>query len=240
MNQRYLFSGVLMSVALSAVLLCNVSLADERRHHSAHVHGAGHGSLAQDDAALELKLELPGFNIVGFEHPPRNTEQQQAFDEAAGVLSSTEWLSISPGAECRLIQQQVTALGFGLDEGPAAESDHSHQHHSHSHQASDADENNEINPFAADHDHGAQKHDDHQHDSDKQQHHNHDHDHDHDHASFSLTLRWTCEQPDELSTLALDLFSDFPLNQTITLDLLTEARADQLILNSEQTEISLQ
>lgn len=93
--------------------------------HSAHVHGEASGTLSLDNSNLRLELELPGYNLVGFEHPPRNPDQTEALQRATDLLDSGQWVQIDPGADCRPRELDTQVNGF---DDPAHDSEHSHDH----------------------------------------------------------------------------------------------------------------
>jgi len=96
--------------------------------HSAHVHGEASGTLSLDNGDLRLELELPGYNLVGFEHPPRNPDQVEALQRATDLLGSGQWLQVDPAADCRLREQDTHVNGFDeltRDEHDSDKHDHS-------------------------------------------------------------------------------------------------------------------
>lgn len=95
---------------LMIFLLSNsaVSFAAEKHHHEAHVHGLGQLNVALDDMKLLLEFTSPAANIIGFEHPPGNTQEKQAVREATALLEAGEKLFIiSPEAQCTLRDANV-------------------------------------------------------------------------------------------------------------------------------------
>jgi len=105
--------------------------AQIERQHGAHVHGEATGFMAVDGQRLQVQLSLPGHNLVGFEHPPRNERQQQAFDQAIAVLNSDDWLRFTPAARCVVTSVTATSQGFGVDDHTDSEHTHDHDHHDH-------------------------------------------------------------------------------------------------------------
>ena len=99
--------------------------ADEpQRQLGAHVHGAGKLSIAIEKRVVEIELEAPGSDIVGFEHAAATTDQKQAVARARATLAKPLTLIKLPeAAACKLISAKVKLVGGGShdghDHGPA-------------------------------------------------------------------------------------------------------------------------
>jgi len=110
--------------------LAPFALAQVERQHGAHVHGEGAGTLAFDANQWSMSLNLPGFNVVGFEHQPNTDQQQQQLDSAMAWLEQGQWLEFDPRGQCSTETLEVTAQGYG----EMGEQDHEHNHeHDHGH-----------------------------------------------------------------------------------------------------------
>jgi hypothetical protein len=90
--------------------------------------------------------------------------------------------------------------------------------------------------FAEDSEHHPHDHD-HGHGQDHAHHHSHEHDH--DHAEFRLDIHIECEQTERLEWVALDLFDDYPANEELRIDVLTDTRAERVRLTANRTRIHL-
>lgn len=199
---------------LGAFLVFNALpvVAQIERQHGAHVHGEGSGSLAIDGEALSMVLEIPGFNIVGFEHAPNNSSQRTELDNALSILNTGQWLSLDPRGDCEIANQSATAEGFGNEAmASGADAGDAHDHH---------------------------HHDDRSHDQDHA--HSHDHDHGDEHAQYKIEIEAVCQTIDALGWMEIDLFSSFPNNERITLNVLTQTNAFQARLTANETRIDFQ
>jgi hypothetical protein len=216
----------------SAWLLFSVALpAQIERQHDAHVHGAAEGNLVLEDTRLRLELEIPGVNLVGFEHAPRNDDQRKLLGHTLSLLERGDWLLTDPRGQCSLKSVDAHTHGFGgFKLGDESESDHSlNDHH----------------PDGRDSEHSRHDHDEHHHDH----HHHHDvghdgyHDdhqeHDHEHAEFHLVAVLQCQSPKRLRWVELNLFDEFPGNETVRLDVLTDQFATRLHLHSGARRVDL-
>ena len=75
--------------------------------HGAHVHGQAQLSFASDAQQVELLLESPVVNLVGFEHAPGSAAEKAAWQQSQTLLQSGQWLQLPAAANCQLQQQQL-------------------------------------------------------------------------------------------------------------------------------------
>ncbi|TVS13265.1 MAG: DUF2796 domain-containing protein [Wenzhouxiangella sp.] len=245
---NHMNSRTLLAVAVSAALVGASAFAQVERQHAPHVHGIAVGSLALDDGDLRLELEIPGVNLVGFEHAPRTDQQQAALDDALDFLRAADWLQADPRGGCELASINAHTHGFN-DGGDDYDHEHHHDHghdngheHHHDHGHDDGHGQAESHDHTHDHKahHGNGHDDDHHHDHGNGHSHDHDHDHDHDHAEFHIVVQLECDSPDRLGWLDLRLFEDFPGNERMDIDVLTETVATQARLMPGNERINLQ
>lgn len=102
----------------------------------AHVHGLAELTLALEGNNLEISLDSPAANIVGFEHIARTDEQKQAVNKAKATLESAQQLFSFEGSSCKLqsAKADVSAL-MGHDKHNHKDKE-KHQHkekHDHGH-----------------------------------------------------------------------------------------------------------
>ena len=117
--------------ALALVLPVSAWAAD---NPAAHQHGYGELSLAIDGSRVELLLETPAYNLIGFEHEPRTETERHRLAHIREWLQTTPLLdTIPPG--CTLSAAQV------------------YQHHSH--------HNGDHDHDGEEHDHDAGAHSQH-------------------------------------------------------------------------------
>jgi len=205
----------LLVLAISSALLAAAAVAQVERQHAPHVHGVATGNLSMDDGKLRLELEIPGVNLVGFEHAPRNDDQQAALDGALAFLrTADDWLHTDPRGGCEVASINAHTHGFKDDHDHSRDHDHTHDH-----------EHNHGHDHSHDHDHG------------------HDHSdgryHDHDHSEFHVVIGLECQNPDRLGWVDLRLFEDFPGNERMDIDVLTETLATQARLSPGAERITL-
>ena len=86
---------IVTPLALSAALVATAAFAaekhghdhDEKRELGSHEHGHVTVQIALEGDSLQMALEAPGNDIVGFEHAAETDEQKAAVSEATEALS---------------------------------------------------------------------------------------------------------------------------------------------------------
>lgn len=127
--------GITMRIALLLSLAAASALAQVERQHGHHEHGRITLQLAQADGVLEVRLEAPGSDLVGFEHVPAGPAQQAAIDAALAILrDAPAWLEFTPADACTWEGSEAVAPGYGSSDGAGldrADEDarHRHDHH---------------------------------------------------------------------------------------------------------------
>ncbi len=110
---------------LAAGLACAAlpASADEHRQLGAHVHGHGRLNIAIEGNTVSMELEVPGMDIVGFEHEPSTPEQKAAMANAKEkLLNALALFGPAPEAGCALRHVKVST---------EAEHEDEHEHEAH-------------------------------------------------------------------------------------------------------------
>lgn len=158
------------------LLLVLIALAPadaQVRRADAHVHSLATGQLAVEAGRLDLMLQVPGANLVGFEHPPRGDEQIARLTAARERLVAGDWLVLPAAADCS-VDVNVELPGFAAEPDAHASHDHAEDHArdgGHDHHATDGED--------------------------------HDHDGQHAHAEFRVTVAADCADRPEWVELRL-------------------------------------
>jgi uncharacterized protein DUF2796 len=128
------FAAMALAATASAI-----AYAEEHRELGPHVHGHGNLNIAVEDKRVSMELEVPGMDIVGFEHDATTDDQKAAMEKAKAQLTlPLAVFKLPAAAGCTVADAKV-----------AVEAEHHHD--------SDADENH-------DHDHDKAAGEDHDHD----------------------------------------------------------------------------
>lgn len=114
-----LISSFSLLLALSASNLH----AEEHEQHGVHEHGVATLAVAVGTEGVEITLESPAANIVGFEHVPTSDADKETLDDAVKKLEAgDELFTLNPEAECQLQDTEVLSALLG-DEMPAEHAD---------------------------------------------------------------------------------------------------------------------
>lgn len=123
-----------LAAALFATLLFAVAApatAAERREAGRHEHGTSELRVAIDGNDVEIELEGPAANFIGFEFQPSTAAEQRALDEALATLRAPDLLFTWPAAAgCQLVSTEVTAPDYGAmeDDDDHDDDDGRHDH----------------------------------------------------------------------------------------------------------------
>lgn len=113
-----------IAAAAGAVIagLCAVA-AEEHRELGPHEHGHGRLNIAIEGKRLSMELEVPGVDIVGFEHEASTSEQKAAIEKAKATLGDALSIFKLPAAAgCRLADAKVAIQAE--DEHEHADAEH--------------------------------------------------------------------------------------------------------------------
>jgi len=109
-NAKYVYSATtivavlsMLSIGLNAESLDH----DDHRQQEAHLHGLVEMTLAIEGNTIELNLESPAANIVGFEHPASTREQHASVTRAKMILDMPQQLLTFIGTPCQSIAQEI-------------------------------------------------------------------------------------------------------------------------------------
>ena len=93
------------SLVLTAILVAGPVLAADKKaphQHKAHQHGAAQLEVSLDGGALQIALEGPAENFLGFEHAPRTDAQKKTVARVEQQLNEPAKLfTPMAGADCQ-------------------------------------------------------------------------------------------------------------------------------------------
>jgi len=99
-----------------------------------HQHGVGKLNVAVQGDHLEIEIETPGADIVGFENKPKTEEQRRLVQDAAKDLRDAGALFVFPAtAGCILKDAEVKSDLLVFNRGNHGDKHHSEKHHDDKH-----------------------------------------------------------------------------------------------------------
>ncbi|MBM97356.1 MAG: hypothetical protein CMI09_16075 [Oceanospirillaceae bacterium] len=211
---------------LSVTLMClsGYAVGGDHGHHDhdnhgheqrSHVHGVAELMLAQEGNELEIMLESPAANIVGFEHKASSEEQIAAVERAEALLNAPLQLFVFNG-DCKVHETELDMESVEPEEHGhhAHEDEHDHEHKDH---------------------HAEHKHD-HDHDDDHKGHAS-------SHGEISAHYHFDCQSGADVTSVTLNLKQHFPAIETLSVSWITEqgqgaATLDEHQLNGSQRTVT--
>jgi hypothetical protein len=127
---------LLLALPFALLPLAVAHAAEEHDHEhgslGAHEHGVGRLNAALDGQTLQLELESPAMNLVGFEHAAASDADKA---KVAGVRAQLEkplvLFNLPKAAGCVVEKQELESPLFG--DKPDADEDHDEGEHHHDH-----------------------------------------------------------------------------------------------------------
>ena len=123
--RRDLAPALTAFIFLISTLFLTVSSRAADRNPEAHEHGVGVMNIAIQGNELEIELELPAENVVGFEHEDLTAAEKKSVQEAAAKLKKTANVIVLPkNAACELEKVEIESA---LLEDHDDHKDHGHK-----------------------------------------------------------------------------------------------------------------
>lgn len=212
---------------LKSILMCSTLIAvalpasaEETRELGAHVHGHGALNVALEGNVLAMELEVPGFDIVGFEHPAETEADKAAIAAGLAQLENAAMLfSMPPDAGCQLTEAHAVLHGDDHHEDHDEHEGHDHEEHGHDDDHAEhghedhAHEDAHAEDKHEDHDHGDHdEHDDDEHADDEHAHDAHDedaHEEGESHSEFHAEYAFVCQNLTNVDHIDLSYFNVF-------------------------------
>lgn len=97
-----------LGLCIFAIGVGAAAAEEGHRELGAHEHGRGSFNVAVEGKRVSIELEVPGVDIVGFEHAPGTPAQTAAVESAKGRLKEPLALFRLPvAAGCRVVEASV-------------------------------------------------------------------------------------------------------------------------------------
>ena len=119
--------AALAALALAATASA-LAVAEEHRELGPHVHGHGNLNIAVEDKRVSMELEVPGMDIVGFEHDATTDDHKAAMEKAKTQLAQPlSVFKLPAAAGCTVADAKVAVEAEHHHDGDA-DGDHDHDH----------------------------------------------------------------------------------------------------------------
>lgn len=131
----------LLAPILAALAPLSIAANEHQHEHhehehslAAHVHGLATLDIALEGQLLELQLDSPAMNIVGFEYRPSSAADKKTMEQAQRTLKNEQLLfKLSQDAQCILSAVSINNdLAVHADEHVHANHDDAQDEHQHS------------------------------------------------------------------------------------------------------------
>jgi len=133
------------NITVACVLLAGIAVAqahEEGHEHGAHEHGVARLDIAVEGGTVQLDLDSPAVNLVGFEHEPGNAMERATLDKVvADLKQGGRLMSFTPAAQCS--QQRAMVKSGLLEHDGEADHDHGHDADKGHHHEDEADHGHE-------------------------------------------------------------------------------------------------
>lgn len=129
-NKRSLFSAVLLFAGTFS------AGAAAQSGHGVHTHGEGTLNAIRDRGTVAIAINLPGADVVGFEHEAEREADVRSVRDALATLGNvSRVLGLPRAADCTVHDADVTTSLLHDQEGHGHADTHKHDHgHKHEHE----------------------------------------------------------------------------------------------------------
>ena len=210
---------------LAPALLACAALAEqhgEHREHMAHEHGHGTLDIVVEGEELVMELRIPGVNVVGFEHAPRDDAEREAVRQALVPFGDAASLFVLPAeAECEVEEAKAEILDMT----------HEDDHGDHGHEADEHGEHEEQGEHEEHAEHEGEGHEEHEeHDSDSVS---------EAHSELHATWHFHCHEPGRLTEIDVRVFEHLLDAEEIEVRVVTPAAQLATELHPDSTVVEL-
>ena len=177
----------------------------------AHVHGKASLNLVLDGQSLFIEFESPAYNLVGFEHEPKDQIQQKEVQDTLSLLSKPRKVfGFSAQAACLVESVSVTTTMAGVGKNTVGyeEEHHEEEHHEEEH-------------------HEEEHHDHSDGDSTNKE----------SHSEFKANYLMICSEPEKLRTIEFKLFKEFLGLKSVQVQWINGEGQGYIELNAESSKL---
>ncbi|MGA1643724.1 MAG: DUF2796 domain-containing protein [bacterium] len=177
----------------------------------AHVHGKASLNFVLDGQSLFIEFESPAYNLVGFEHEPKDQIQQKEVQDTLSLLSRPRKVfgfSAQAGCLVESVSVTTTMAGVGKNTVGYEEEHHEEEHHEEEH-------------------HEEEHHDHSDGDSTNKE----------SHSEFKANYLMICSEPEKLRTIEFKLFKEFLGLKSVQVQWINGEGQGYIELNAESSKL---
>jgi hypothetical protein len=185
------------------------------RSADSHVHGGATLSIVSENEVIQIELETPLYNLLGFEYEPKSDAERSLVSKAEAGLSEPQNLfRLNESAACAFdTPDSKISLFYAHSDDDHDEEKYNHDHSDHHDTEAEAD---------------GHDHDEH-----------HEHEGSESHKDVTLTYSLTCRNIEKLETVKVELFEVFPNLTELELVYLGPSQQMSAILTPSKTTADL-
>jgi hypothetical protein len=119
---------ILLNTLACSVFADEMHSHDQTHHqHKAHQHGVATLNWVIENQRLQLLLDSPAVNVLGFEHAPHDKHERQQLEQVIETLNQPTKVVVIKGGGCQFESAVIMNL---FEEGIETEHHHGHKHES--------------------------------------------------------------------------------------------------------------
>lgn len=182
----------------------------EQRPLGPHEHGHGNLNIAIEGSSVQMELDVPGSDVVGFEHEATTPEQKAQIKDAEARLKDALKQFVMPAAAaCKLAKAEVEVEVGAKHENEHGDDNKAHQEHGHE-KSEHKDEHDE-----GVHDGGAR------------------------HSEFKATYTLDCASPGQIKSVHFAYFKSFPNARSLSVKIVSEKQQGSYEVTTEKPDLDL-
>ena len=234
-------------IAACLSLWAKVGLSEDNAGSlDAHVHGVSEILIAIEGKEIEIRLESPAMNLVGFEHQAKTEQDKATVNRAVATLKKHRSIFSFSASQCKLVDASVDVSSVLKMHSENEENHHSHgDEHEKDHRHEDKHEHEKEHGHEDKHEHEKEHAQEDKHDHEEKHGHEdkHEHEHGHDesatHSEIYADYHFSCEDIDKLTTIEVSLFEHFPGIHQIRALWVSETKQGAVSLDSNNKTIGI-
>jgi Protein of unknown function (DUF2796) len=183
-----------------------VFAAEEKRELGPHEHGHGILNIAVEKNRVSMDLDVPGMDIVGFEHKPESADQKATAAKAEKLLADALVLFKVPvSAGCKVTEAKVSIEAEGAHDEDANKKEASAEPKPTETKAPESKAPESKDEKAKSAEHAGEEHEEHE-----------------GHNDYNVSYVLDCAKPSEITSIQFGYFKAFEGAKALTVNVVSE------------------